>query len=71
MASALWTRKQIDAIMADLALPTSTPLSVIVVETLGDMSKLADPLGGDLGHVRILDRRGGSPPSDPGLESPS
>lgn len=54
VAGALWTRKQIDAILAELALPAGTPLSVIMVETLGDVANLADPLGGDLGHVRIL-----------------
>jgi len=54
LAGALWPRNEIEAILADLALPASTPLSVIVVETLGDVGSLQDPLGGDLGHVRIL-----------------
>jgi hypothetical protein len=54
VAGARWAREQVDAILADLALPPSTPLSVIVVETLGDVGDLVDPLGGDLGHVRLL-----------------
>jgi len=49
-----WPRPQVEAILSSLALPANAPLSVLVVETLGDLGDLADPLGGDLGRVRIL-----------------
>jgi hypothetical protein len=54
LAGAEWTRNGIGGILAALALPASSPLSVIVVETLGEIGNLDDPMGGDLGHVRIL-----------------
>jgi hypothetical protein len=54
VAGAFWQRSQIEAILAALALPAQSPLSVIVVETFHDLGDLFDPLGGDLGHVRIL-----------------
>jgi hypothetical protein len=58
MAGAVWERSQVEALLADLALSTDAPLSVLVVETLPDIGadtgELADPLGGDLGYVRIL-----------------
>ncbi len=51
---AFWLRPQVDAILAALALPATTPLSVVVVEMLPDSNAITDPLGGDLGQVRIL-----------------
>ena len=54
LAGAEWTRNGIGEILTALALPASSPLSVIVVETLGEVGNLEDPMGGDLGHVRIL-----------------
>jgi hypothetical protein len=54
MAGAFWRRATIEALLKVLALPPGSPLSVVVVESLGDVGHLADPLGGDLGHVRIL-----------------
>jgi hypothetical protein len=53
-AAAFWPRPQVEAILASLALPPNLPLSVLVVETLPDLGHLGDPLGGDLGRVRIL-----------------
>jgi hypothetical protein len=49
-----WPRTQIEGSLAALALPANSPLSVLVAEMLPDLGNLADPLGGDLGHVRIL-----------------
>jgi hypothetical protein len=49
-----WQRPKVQSILASLALPAQSPLSVIIVETFHDLGDLADPLGGDLGHVRIL-----------------
>jgi hypothetical protein len=54
IAAMYWQRAEIDAILTSLALPTQSPLSVIVVETFHNIGDLADPLGGDLGRVRIL-----------------
>jgi hypothetical protein len=54
VAGVSWSRGGIEAILEALGLPADSPLSVIVVETLGDIGNLADPMGGDLGHVRIL-----------------
>lgn len=53
-ALSVWQRPQIQSILASLALPPDLPLSVLVVETLPALGELADPLGGDLGRVRIL-----------------
>jgi hypothetical protein len=49
-----WLRSDIQRILAALALPANAPLSVLVVEMLPNLGGLADPVGGDLGHVRIL-----------------
>ncbi len=54
MAGAVWARSQVEALLAGLALPPDAPLSVLVVETLPDIGEFTDPLGGDLGNVRIL-----------------
>jgi hypothetical protein len=54
IAGALWQRPNIVKILTALALSTKSPLSIVVVETFHDLGNLGDPLGGDLGHVRIL-----------------
>jgi hypothetical protein len=54
IAGALWSRPNIEKILAALALPTKSPLSIVVVETFHDLGNLADPLGGDLGNARLL-----------------
>ena len=53
-ALTFWSRPQVEAILSSLALPATTPLSVLVAEMLPDSTAIADPLGGDLGQVRIL-----------------
>ena len=54
MALTWWQRQQVEQTLASLALPPTTPLSVLVVETLPDSTEITDPLGGDLGQVRLL-----------------
>ena len=54
LAGTFWQRSQIEASLAALALPAQSPLSFIVVETFHDLGEIFDPLGGDLGRVRIL-----------------
>ena len=54
IVGATWSRAPIEELLASLALPPTSPLSLIVVEALGDIGDLADPMGGDLGRVRIL-----------------
>ena len=44
----------IEGILAALALRPNARLRALVVETTGEIGNLADPIGGDLGHVRIL-----------------
>jgi hypothetical protein len=54
MGQKSWLRSDIQRILATLALPPNAPLSVLVAEMLPERGGLADPVGGDLGHVRIL-----------------
>ena len=54
IGTARWTRTRVEAILTTLALPPNAPLSTVVVETLPNIANLQDPLGGDVGHVRIL-----------------
>lgn len=49
-----WDQSEIDMLLRGLALPARTPLSVLVVELMPQIQRRADPLGADLGHVRIL-----------------
>jgi hypothetical protein len=49
-----WDQSEIDMLLRGLALPSRSPLSVIVVELMPQIARRGDPLGGDLGHVRIL-----------------
>jgi hypothetical protein len=51
---ARWARAEIDEALEELFLPRSTPLSALVVELLPELDRKPDPLGADLGHVRIL-----------------
>ena len=53
-AATVWQRNRVEQILASLALPPTQPLSVVVVETLPDLGNLNDPIGGDLGQVRLL-----------------
>ncbi|HTV91508.1 MAG TPA: hypothetical protein VMG98_02200 [Verrucomicrobiae bacterium] len=54
VAETIWSRPAIETILLSLSLPLKSPLSTVVVETYRPLDDLADPLGGDLGHVRIL-----------------
>lgn len=50
-----WSEDEIDQLCARLGLPANGPLSALVVETLPEPNgQIPDPLGGDLGQVRIL-----------------
>ncbi len=50
-----WTRAEVESALAKLGLPTSTPCSVLAVELLPEPNgTFWDPLGHDLGQVRIL-----------------
>lgn len=52
---AFFDENEIQAILGELALPLDSPLSVLAVELLpGGTSEPQDPLGSDLGRVRIL-----------------
>jgi hypothetical protein len=50
-----WTAAEIEQLLATLGLPDDMPLSVLAVETVPEPNAtFHDPLGGDLGEVRIL-----------------
>ena len=52
---AAWTKQELKETLARYGLPEDMPLSVLAVETLPEPNGwLDDPLGGDLGQVRIL-----------------
>lgn len=54
MAQTLWDRSDVQTLLAALALPVDAPLSLVVVETFKDLGNFDNPLGGDLGQVRIV-----------------
>jgi hypothetical protein len=50
-----WTGAEVRAALQNAGIPQDTPLSVLAVELLPEPNgSFADPLGGDLGQVRIL-----------------
>ena len=52
---ARWEQQEIDLLLLRaLALPRNAPLSVLAVELLPELDRKPDPLGADLGRVRIL-----------------
>lgn len=54
-AGTRWLLRDVQTRLADLGLPTDSPLGVLAVELLPEPNgAFADPLGGDLGEVRIL-----------------
>jgi hypothetical protein len=54
-AHVLWKEIEIVTLLADLGLPQNTPLSVLGIELLPEPTgHFTDPLGGNLGQVRIL-----------------
>ena len=54
MGIAQWTQIEIDAALRALNLTGKVPLSVLAVELLPELDRKPDPLGADLGHVRII-----------------
>jgi hypothetical protein len=52
---ARWTGSEVRDALMIAGIPLSTPLSALAVEVLPEPNgSFADPLGGDLGQVRIL-----------------
>jgi hypothetical protein len=51
---AQWTQLEIDTALRALNLPGKAPLSVLAVELLPELDRKPDPLGADVGRVRIL-----------------
>lgn len=52
---ALWRQNEVVTMLNDLGLPQDTPLSILGVELLPEPTgSFGDPLGGNLGQVRIL-----------------
>jgi hypothetical protein len=49
-----WDDGEVKALLAALALPPNSPLSVLAVEALPELGRRADPLGANLGYIRIL-----------------
>jgi hypothetical protein len=49
-----WTQDEIEQMLAALGLPVDSPLSVLAVELLPEAVQVSDPVGTDLGQVRIL-----------------
>ncbi len=54
VATAIWRQQEIDPLLKALALPRGAPLSVLAVELAPELDRIPDPLGADLGRVRIL-----------------
>ena len=51
---ARWEQNEIDLQLRALGLPRNAPLGVLAVELLPEIERKPDPLGADLGRVRIL-----------------
>jgi hypothetical protein len=49
-----WDELEVEALLRTLGLPLNSPLSVLAVEVLPEIGRRGDPLGGNLGYVRIL-----------------
>ena len=49
-----WDDGEVKSLMASLALPSGSPLSVLAVEVSPELGRRADPLGANLGYIRIL-----------------
>ena len=54
IAVAQWKQQEIDPALKSLAVPRDAPLSVLAIELLPELDRPPDPLGADLGRVRIL-----------------
>ncbi|WP_340201938.1 hypothetical protein [Ascidiimonas sp. W6] len=54
-AHSIWSQDEISNLLTGMGLPEDTPLSVLGIELLPEPTgSFADPLGGNLGQVRIL-----------------
>ena len=53
-ASSAWAQAEIDAVLEAYELPVESPLSVLAVELIPELDPPDDPLGSNLGEVRIL-----------------
>jgi len=53
-ASSAWAQAEVDAVLEAYELPVESPLSVLAVELIPELDPPDDPLGSDLGEVRIL-----------------
>jgi hypothetical protein len=53
-ASVRWSRDEVVAALGALGLPGDSPLSVLAVELVPEAERVPDPVGTDLGQVRIL-----------------
>jgi hypothetical protein len=53
-ASVAWSQGEIEAALEAYALPPDTPLSALAIELLPELKRVLDPLGSNLGQVRIL-----------------
>lgn len=49
-----WDESELEALLSSLGLPLDSPLSVLAVEVLPELGRRSDPLGSNLGYVRIL-----------------
>jgi len=49
-----WDETEVEALLGALGLPVNSPLSVLAVEVLPEIGRRGDPLGGNLGYIRIL-----------------
>lgn len=54
IAASGWTQAEVDAVLKAYELPVDSPLSVLAIELLPEEQPPEDPLGQDLGEVRIL-----------------
>ncbi|MFM9101450.1 MAG: hypothetical protein ACKOPS_08980, partial [Cyanobium sp.] len=54
-AEGRWTDQQVRDALGRAGLDRDTPLTILAVETLPEPNaRFADPLGGDLGQVRVI-----------------
>ena len=54
LGAATWQQREVTTVLHALRLAPDSPLSVMAVELLPTSDAFADPLGADLGHVRVL-----------------
>lgn len=52
-AECMWTEKEIQAMLQNLGLPEANPLSVLSIELMKNQTAVSEPIGSDLGTLRI------------------